>query len=177
MSQILLPSALDPCRGGKLVADAYDEPQLPCSLGTVSIGICMKNFLPSLAVIALSTAACTTETADYTRAPLGAKVYPLEDGVFEVVAHTGGNGFEYWCAAADYARRTLGASWQAPVYIYRGLAPGEASGRRSTVLFTLNPVVSQVPQSGVRLTNAFYVGDTMTVQAGNSQCIMELIEV
>jgi len=137
----------------------------------------MKNFLPSLAVVALATVACATETADYKRAPLGAKIYPLEDGVFEVVTRSGGNGSEYWCAAADYARRTLGASWQTPVYIYRGLAPGAASGRRSTVLFTLDPVVSQVPQSGVRLTNAFYVGDTMTVQAGNSQCIMELIEV
>ena len=130
----------------------------------------MNTSLSWLAIAAVSLSACTGEAADFKSTMLGARVYPLQGGVFEVVPPIGSNGTDFWCAASDYARRQLGASWQTPIYISRGLAPGEASGRKSTVLFTLNPVVSDVPQSGVRRIGAFHVGDSMTVQQGDGQC-------
>ena len=132
----------------------------------------MRAFLSGLGFAALFTAACTTDAADFRATMLGARVYPLEGGVFEVVPQSSGygGGNDYWCAASDYARRYLGAGWQTPIYVYRGMAPGEASGRKSTVLFTLDPVTSEVPQRGVRRTGAFHVGDSMTVQGGDNLC-------
>lgn len=130
----------------------------------------MKKPLFGLAIVAFTISACTGDTADFKSTTLGARVYPLEGGIFEVVPPIGSTASDYWCAASDYARRQLGASWQTPIYINRGMAPGEASGRRSTVLFTLNPVVSEVPHSPVRRLGAFNVGDSMTVQAGENQC-------
>ncbi len=133
----------------------------------------MKNVLSCLAIVAFFTTACSSEAASFKRTMLGARVYPLEGGVFEVVPQSGGgSGYEYWCAASDYARRYLGAGWQTRFYVYRGMAEGEASGRRSTVLFTLEPVALEASQSGLRRINAFHVGDSMTVQGGDSQCNM-----
>ncbi len=133
----------------------------------------MKKLLCFMAITAFSSSACSTDAADFKRTMLGARVYPLEGGVFEVVPQPGGGGgYDYWCAASDYARRYLGAGWQTRFYVYRGMAEGEASGRRSTVLFTLDPVASEVPQPALRRINAFHVGDSMTVQAGDNQCNM-----
>jgi len=134
----------------------------------------MKKLLCSLSVSAFFFSGCTTDAADFKRTMYGARVYPLEGGVFEVVPQTSGSGggYDYWCAASEYARRYLGAGWQTRFYVYRGMAEGEASGRRSTVLFTLDPVASERQQSGLHRINAFHVGDSMTVQSGDIQCNM-----
>ncbi|MVO16240.1 hypothetical protein GO984_10505 [Rhodobacteraceae bacterium CY05] len=130
----------------------------------------MKSFLSLVAVFAFSFSGCSSEASNFKRTTLGARVYPLEGGVFEVVPQSGGGGPDYWCAASDYARRHLGAGWQMPIYVYRSMAPGEVADRRSTVLFTLNPVASAAPQSQFWRVSAFNVGDSMTVQQGDNQC-------
>ncbi len=77
--------------------------------------------------------------------PLAAEVFRAENhvkvtgtaGGFEV-ANGGGYGARgMWCAAADYARRVLGAPGNARMYIAEGRVPG--LGQRAPVRFTLDP--------------------------------------
>lgn len=104
-------------------------------------------------------------------APYGARVNPVNNAVFEVVPRSSGNGPIFWCAAADYARRALGASWTTRIYIVRGRGVSETTGRRSSVQFTLDPAAAgiQPTQPSVAL-NALRTGDNMSVQEANSYC-------
>lgn len=129
----------------------------------------MKLKLTSALIAALTLTACDTSAAGF-RTMSGSQVYALEGGVFEVVPKAGVADSEFWCAAADYARRALGAGWQAPFYVYRGRGQGVAYDRKTTVHFTLAPVDRAEPQGWLSRPNAFHVGDSMTVQQGDRQC-------
>lgn len=102
---------------------------------------------------------------------LGARVNPVNAAVFEVVPRSSGTGQVFWCSAADYAQRELGASWQARVYVVRGRAQSETTGRRSSVQFTLDPKAAGItPASSSISLNTFVVGDSMSVQQAHSYC-------
>lgn len=58
-------------------------------------------------------------------------------GGFDVVDGGGYGARGIWCAAADYARKVLGASGTARIYIAEGRPPG--LGQRAPVRFTLDP--------------------------------------
>lgn len=103
----------------------------------------------------------------------GTRVAPVNDVVFEVVARGSGTGYDYWCGAADYARRALGAAWTDTIYIARGRGQSVTTGRRSAVQFTLNPSAAGITATGPSLSlNSFKVGDNMSVQQGNTYCNM-----
>ncbi len=107
---------------------------------------------------------------DYFFTTRGERVYAVEDGVFEVALMDMGYLPGYWCNAADYARRSLGAGWTDPVYVYRGLGEGVVSERAVTVLFTLKPPATPVAQQAIVRINAFEPGQSLTVRSAENQC-------
>ena len=130
----------------------------------------MKRILSSMVLCAAVVSACTGEANNYKTLKFGAKGYPHEGSVFEITTEIGSSGFAYWCAGAEYARRFLGAGWTTRFYVVRGLGPGEISGRRSSVLFTLDPAGLPTQSGVIRRPNAFNVGASMSVQAADSEC-------
>ena len=101
----------------------------------------------------------------------GARVNPVNASVFEVVPRGSGASSHYWCGAAEYARRALGAGWKAQIYIARGLGPSVTTGRRSAVQFTLDPDAAGITPTGTfRNHNSLETGESMSVQRGNIYC-------
>jgi len=100
------------------------------------------------------------------------RVNPVYDGVFEVIPRSG-NGFLFWCGAADYAHRELRMPWSAKLHITRGLGPSETTGRRSAVQFTLDAnLAATAPAGGYRSVNSLQAGDTMSVQRAFEYCFV-----
>ena len=97
-------------------------------------------------------------------------VYPITDTTFEVGLRPGQPFRAFWCSAADYARRELGADWNDRIYVLRGLGNGRISGAPDAVEFSLDPV-DQAAQPSLRLSsNAFTVGQSRTVNSANGDC-------
>ena len=112
-------------------------------------------------------------TADAFKGKRGTTVNPVDGAVFEVMARTAGSGPDYWCGASDYARRALGADWQARIYIARGRGQSATTNRRSAVHFTLDPAAAGIkPIDPAISLNALKVGDNMSVQQANGYCVM-----
>ncbi|WP_152610553.1 MULTISPECIES: hypothetical protein [unclassified Leisingera] len=102
------------------------------------------------------------------------RVNSMSDGIFEAVLRTG-NGHLFWCGAADYAHRVIGAPWHAKLHITRGLGPSETTGRRSAVQFTLDAKLAQTPPpGGYGSVNSLQAGDTMSVQRALDYCFVPL---
>ena len=99
------------------------------------------------------------------------RVYPVNDAVFEVIAPTAAVAGDYWCGAADYAQRALGAVWNARIYIARGRGPSVTTGRRTAVQFTLQPAAAGVTPIGpVFAIDRMTPGDNMTVAQALTFC-------
>ncbi|KIC47679.1 hypothetical protein RA28_07405 [Ruegeria sp. ANG-S4] len=120
--------------------------------------------------------ACTTAAlvalilpAMASAAPNGYRTEPMSGTDFEVIPRTDQFIDGYWCAAADFARRKLGAGWQQPIYVLRGYGPSVTTGRRTAVQFTLK-MPTDVPQQGSNPFSPFKVGDSMSVQGANARC-------
>lgn len=116
------------------------------------------------------TAACAPLPENEFHGKYGSRVYVHADGQFEVAPEIGAPGEAYWCAAGEYARRARGASWTDRVYVARKLGPGELVDRKSTVKFSLEPVVSPGEQSWLYRGNRFRPGDSQSVQAAEGRC-------
>ncbi|MAC77631.1 MAG: hypothetical protein CML66_06165 [Rhodobacteraceae bacterium] len=116
------------------------------------------------------TVAGAAQAQNFLATPGQARVYKINDNVFEVVGNSGRGYDLWWCGAATYARRVLGAGWTTPVTISRTLGHSQATGRRSSVQFTLNPAALGIDTLQSYSPNALVVGDTKTVQDGNSSC-------
>lgn len=101
----------------------------------------------------------------------GTRVAPVDNSVFEVVARGSGSAYDYWCGAADYARRALGAGWRDTIYIAHGRSHSVTTGRRSAVQFTLDPAAAGVtPIDSSYSLNSLKVGENMSLQQANSYC-------
>jgi len=101
---------------------------------------------------------------------LGYQTVALNNSVFEVIPRGRTDVDGYWCAASDFARRTLGADWRQPIYVVRGYGPSEATGRRTAVQFSLQkPAGDTPPQKGV-VTGSFAPGTSISVQRANGRC-------
>lgn len=113
------------------------------------------------------------DVADAFSGKRGTRIAPVNNAVFEVVARGAGTGYDYWCGASDYARRALGAGWNATVFIARGRGTSVTTGRRSAVQFTLDAAAAGITPIPPSLSlNALKVGDNMSVQQANSYCNM-----
>ncbi|GAB4540979.1 MAG: hypothetical protein Tsb0024_11630 [Ruegeria sp.] len=103
-------------------------------------------------------------------APNGYRTEPINGTDFEVIPRSRQDIDGYWCAAADFARRKLGAGWQQPIYVLRGYGPSVTTGRRTAVQFSLNPPPGGVPQQNSFITSGFQPGYSMSVQGANARC-------
>lgn len=67
------------------------------------------------------------------------EVFPVAEGVWEVVSEVGAMPRDYWCAAGDYAFRELGAPLGQRIYIWRGIGPSLTRPDRKAVQFSFSP--------------------------------------
>lgn len=66
------------------------------------------------------------------------RVNPLpQAGTFEVINQPGAGPREFWCAAADYARMSLGARGNARIHILNGPAQSQTRAGEKAVSFTM----------------------------------------
>ncbi|MEX0287376.1 MAG: hypothetical protein AB3N23_22440 [Paracoccaceae bacterium] len=113
--------------------------------------------------------------ADEFRGKRGTRVNPVNAAVFEVVARSSTRGPDFWCGAADYARRALGRGWTDRIYVARSMGPSVTTNRRSAVHFTLDPGAAGISPAKPSLSiNAFRVGDSMSIQQANTHCNIPL---
>ncbi|MFY2826102.1 hypothetical protein [Ruegeria sp. MALMAid1280] len=101
---------------------------------------------------------------------LGYQTVALNSTEFEVIPRGRTDVDGYWCAAADFARRTLGAGWQQRIYVKRGYGPSEATGRKTAVQFSLTPPGGASQQSSGIFSSGFKPGFSMSVSAANGRC-------
>lgn len=125
----------------------------------------------TIAITILAAAMTIPHLAGAFTARNGVRVNPVNSAVFETVPRSSGYGAIYWCAASEYARRALNASWQTEVYVARGLGPSETTNRRSAVQFTIDPTAAGIsPGSRGGSLNSFNVGDHMSITQANRFC-------
>lgn len=98
----------------------------------------------------------------------GFQTEAISNTEFEVIPRARRDVDGYWCAAADFARRTLGAGWQQRIYVLRGYGPSVTTGRKTAVQFTLKAPANVGQQSSVSV--GFRPGDSMSVQGANGRC-------
>lgn len=91
--------------------------------------------------------------------------------VFEVVGRAGARTEDYWCAAGDYAQRSLGLPWRTRLYISRERGQSETTQRRSAVQFTTDPqALGITPDTrSVTITN-LALGSERTVTHARGAC-------
>ncbi|SMO49043.1 hypothetical protein [Ruegeria faecimaris] len=130
----------------------------------------MKKVITS----AVLAAATLFEPGAVTAAPNGFQTVAVNDKVFEVIPRARRDVDGYWCAAADFARRSLGAGWQQNIYVVRGYGPSEATGRRTAVQFSLTPPAN-VEQSTSFVSIGFQPGQSRSVQNANGLCFRQPI--
>ncbi len=129
----------------------------------------MTNRILASAILAFGVT--QPQFADALTVRNGVRVNQVNSAVFEAVPRSSGNGMILWCAASEYARRALNASWQTEIYVARGMGPSETTNRRSAVQFTIDPNAAGVtPIDGSHSLNSFKVGDHMSVQRANGFC-------
>ncbi len=126
----------------------------------------MKKFITT----AVTAAVLLSTPASASAARNGFQTVALNNSVFEVIPRSRRDVDGYWCAAADFARRTLDAGWQDRIYVVRGYGPSEATGRRTAVQFSTQPPAGEVPQQGSFITSGFNPGESMSVQGANGRC-------
>lgn len=111
----------------------------------------------------------TVPVSSASAARNGYQTVSVNNTVFEVIPRARQDVDGYWCAAADYARRTLGAGWQQRIYVWRGYGPSEATGRRTAVQFSLQQPTNVAQQSS-SFSVGFKAGESMSVQGANGRC-------
>lgn len=132
---------------------------------------------PFLAICAITgvLAGCTGKgnlgpEADFFSGRTQGRVYALDGQSFEVVPPIGAPGAAYWCTAAEFARRELGADWVQDIYVLKGRAPSTVTGRIDTVTFTLTEVPRAEEPGFFRQTYAFKPGDRFSVTSAQGLC-------
>ncbi|WP_291729501.1 hypothetical protein [Leisingera sp. F5] len=128
----------------------------------------MKNLLCAAGLTCLSAIPAAADAFTTTR---GVRVLPVNDTIYEVVPRGSGGTWDYWCAAAEYARRVLDAGWMDRFYVVRGRDVSVTTGRRSSVQFTLYPKRSGVEPKTGWLSLGFRPGESMSVQQGYGYCV------
>ncbi len=131
--------------------------------------VTMKQFI-SLVIAALM-ALSVPVTANASRN--GFQTAAINNTEFEVIPRGRQDIDGYWCAAADFARRNLGAGWQDRIYVLRGYGPSVTTGRKTAVQFALK-MPANVDQQG-SISVGFKAGDSMSVQGANGRCNRRLL--
>ena len=121
--------------------------------------------------LALGATLALPHAADAFSGKKNTRVNPVNDKVFEVIIKNSSRSTDYWCGAADYARRGLGADWRARIYIARARGQSVTTNRRSAVHFTLDPASAPgADQIGIIRFGQLQEGDSMSVQQAHQYC-------
>ncbi|WP_299944461.1 hypothetical protein [uncultured Ruegeria sp.] len=124
----------------------------------------MKQPLSAVLSVLLMLGSASATSA----APNGYQTEAISSTEFEVIPRARKDVDGYWCAAADFARRSLGAGWQQRIYVLRGYGPSVTTGRRTAVQFTLKAPANTDQQSSISV--GFKAGESMSVQGANGRC-------
>ncbi|MDA7963307.1 hypothetical protein [Ruegeria sp.] len=98
----------------------------------------------------------------------GYQTVAINNTEFEVIPRSRRDVDGYWCAASDFARRTLGAGWQQRIYVQRGYGPSVTTGRKTAVQFSLTEPTNVAQQRSI--SAGFRPGYSMSVQGANGRC-------
>ncbi|MEP1327197.1 MULTISPECIES: hypothetical protein [Rhodobacterales] len=124
-----------------------------------------------LIMLCLAAGSLQPVSAQAFTAKPGVRVNPVDSQVFEVIPTSGGDLRDFWCGAAEYARRVKGAGWTDQVYVVRGRGASVTTGRRTAVQFTLSPAeVAEFPRPQGWLRWGINPGDRMSVQQARGYC-------
>ncbi len=124
----------------------------------------MKQLLTFTTAALISVGASVASAA-----PNGFQTMGINATDFEVIPRARMDIDGYWCAAADFARRSLGAGWQQRIYVLRGYGPSVTTGRKTAVQFTLNAPANAAQQGSISLSS-FQPGESNSVQGANARC-------
>lgn len=128
----------------------------------------MKN------MIALAAFALTAQTLSASVGPdfvfNGIKVNQVNSAIFETSPGRSSRSDNMWCAASEYARRKLGASWQQELYVVRGYAPSQTTGSPTSVQFTLDPKAAGLTADNPGFGSGFQAGANVSVQQASIRC-------
>ncbi|WP_108263155.1 hypothetical protein [Mangrovicoccus ximenensis] len=139
----------------------------------------MRIMTPAvLAALALSACSLPPPTPGSSYVTMnGRRVVPLQTpGTFEVIASPGDAGPQYFCAAADYAERMLGARPSDRVVIIRTDGDSQSSPGTRGVSFTVMSREEAPPLDGIYL-NPRKLGEATTVANGKQSCMRQQLEI
>ncbi|WP_333683027.1 hypothetical protein [Pontibaca methylaminivorans] len=123
----------------------------------------------ALAVMTLALCLAAPQVALSWRAVNRQEVFPLGNGVFEVLSRPGAGPRQFWCAAADYARRVLDAPAAQRIYIHRGIGPSMTRPDYKAVQFAFQPPPGARTDHGYALS-LDAVGDSQRTAAARQFC-------
>ncbi|WP_172331213.1 hypothetical protein [Mangrovicoccus sp. HB161399] len=128
--------------------------------------------IPALAVLALSACDMPANPGGSQYLSVnGRRVVPLDTpGTFEVIAGPGDAGPQFFCAAADYAHRKLGARSTDRVVITRSAGDSVSYPGTRGVTFTLMSQQEAPPTSNSLIMNPRQLGESVTVGNGRHMC-------
>lgn len=122
-----------------------------------------------MALAGLAACASGTPLSPQYVAVNGLRVVPFDDGRFEVVARPGTGAADYFCAAADYAMRFLGAQAADRVVVRRPDGPSLANPGGRSVVFEVAPAGSVARSRGI-LVRTNEAGANRTVAHARALC-------
>ena len=121
------------------------------------------------AAAAIAATIVSSIPADALTTQRGVRVNLISGNSFEAVGSSARTAYEYWCGAATFARRELGAGWNTEIYVLRGLGPSETTNRRSAVQFTLDPVAGG-DSAAVSFSSRVQPGQSLSVTQAHNYC-------
>lgn len=97
------------------------------------------------------------------------EVFPVSQGVFEVIRRPGSSAADLWCAAGDFARQVIATGATQRIYIWRASGPSDIKQGYSGVQFSLQPPegVSTEPRLSL---NVRVPGDNLSSASARQYC-------
>lgn len=128
---------------------------------------CLIYAAALLALLPLSAQAFTAKNRH--------NVAAIDAAVFEVVGRPGSGARDFWCAAGEYAHRSLRARSNARIYLVSGRQNSASQPGRTAVRFTLSPEAAGItPISPQLVLNVTTPGDNLSVAASREYCALNI---
>lgn len=97
------------------------------------------------------------------------EVFPIGDGIVEVIGEPGSGAQDYWCAIGDFATSQLRVPAAQRLYTWRGVGPSVARPGRKAMQFALSAPKGADTTPGFTLSLK-RVGDNMTAAMARQYC-------
>ncbi|MBO9396201.1 hypothetical protein J7400_05895 [Shimia sp. R9_2] len=131
----------------------------------------MKRFsLVMVAALAACEATTTSSDGGFVVSN-GARVYSVNQDVFEVTARPGNEINQFWCGAGEYASRVLGAPANARIYVVGEAGPGTVVESPNAMQFSLLPPGQASGATGRQSTWGPDLGEDEFVGDARYRCV------